>query len=130
LSVTRNFAAVTASQINRAGAGLKFARETDIAEDFSKIAVADTVLIMNQLPEEKDQGLARLYVAVSRNERDKFSVLITQNYDIGQFALTSHYEPGNYREYLRMLQGGDKPPEGEPNGSTPDLTGQRRRARL
>jgi replicative DNA helicase len=105
--VTRNIAGVVASQLNRPGSGTGYATEVDIAEDFSKIAVADTVAIMNQLPSERRFNLGRLYIAASRNENDRFSILMTQNYEIGQFSLTSRREPSNYRAFLRSIASGD-----------------------
>jgi|GEM_PF-1694515 len=89
LAAERGYSLVTATQGNRQSAEARTTLDTHVAEDYSKIATADTVVTYSQTPEEKRLGLARLYVANSRNEQDKFSVLITQAYDMGQFALDS-----------------------------------------
>lgn len=103
IAVERNQAIASASQLSRVGAGAQFASELHIAEDFSKVAISDTLLIMNQIKDEKERGVSRLLVAASRNERDGFSVVVTQNYEIGQFALSSVLEPHNYRQWMRSL---------------------------
>lgn len=87
LAVARNFACVTASQSNRAGEGEKTLTLKNLAEDFSKAGIADTILSYNQTPEEKLLGLARIFVAKARDEATSQSVLISQNYSIGQFCL-------------------------------------------
>lgn len=111
LSVSRNMAIATASQLNRAGAGRSFATEQHIAEDFSKIAIADTTIIINQISEEKKRGLARLYVAAARNDRDRFSVLVTQSFELGQFAVSAQLEPAGYNAFLRRM--GEEPADEE-----------------
>ena len=89
LAVDRNFALVTASQANRAGAGSKLVSDTHVAEDFSKIATADCVITYNQTPMERAMKLARLFVANGRVESDRFTTLVSQSYRSGQFALDS-----------------------------------------
>lgn len=96
LAVSRNIALVAASQSNRSGASSKVIRDTDVAEDYSKIATADCVLTYNQTEEERARGLARLYVAAGRVEADRFSIVVTQNYTSGQFALDSWYLKDDY----------------------------------
>lgn len=89
LGVERNMAVVTATQANREGASSKLLQDTHVAEDWSKIATADLVLTYSQTADERKLGLARLFVANGRNEEDKFAVLISQAYSIGQFCLDS-----------------------------------------
>ncbi len=91
IGIERDIAVVTASQANRTSVseGIKLLAGDSVAEDFSKVATADTVVTYNQTKAEKLRGLARLYVAKSRQSEDKFTVLIAQNYDMGQFALSS-----------------------------------------
>ena len=101
LAVKRNHAQIIASQSNREGARARMVDATHAAEDYSKIATADTVLTYSQTPAEKKLGLARLFAAKARNDEDKFITLITQAYGIGQFALDSaHLGSGDYWEYL------------------------------
>jgi replicative DNA helicase len=104
LAVARNLALIAASQVNRAGANSKVIRETDVAEDYSKIATADCAITYNQTEEERARGLARLYVAAGRVEVDRFSVVVTQNYTTGQFSLDSWYLKD---EYWGLLKDGE-----------------------
>ncbi len=89
IAVERDFAIATASQANRGGVGAVHITERNVAEDFSKIATADTIITFNQTVEEKRLGLARLHVANSRDDGDNITVLITQNYTRGQFVIQS-----------------------------------------
>lgn len=101
LAVARNFALGVASQSNRAGAQARMVEATHAAEDYSKIATADTILTYSQTTAEKKLGLARLFTAKARNEEGAFISLITQAYGIGQFALDSaHLGAADYWEYL------------------------------
>lgn len=96
LAVRRNYALVTVTQGNRESAKARVTTDTHVAEDYSKIATADIVLTYSQTEEEKRLGLARLFVSNARTEEDKFTVLITQQYQIGQFALDSMRMSGGY----------------------------------
>lgn len=89
LAVERNFALITATQGNRDSASARVTTDTHVAEDYSKIATADVVITYSQTAEEKRLGLARLFVSNARNEEDKFTVLVTQSYPMGQFAIDS-----------------------------------------
>lgn len=89
IAVERNVAMVAASQGNRESSKAKVITDDMVAEDYSKIATADNVVTYNQTVEERKLGLARLYVTNGRNDEDKFTVLITQSYAIGQFCLDS-----------------------------------------
>ncbi len=89
IAVERNFAVVTPTQSSRRGVEKTFITEIDVAEDFSKIATADTVITYSQTKEEERLGLARLHVSKSRDEGANISVLITQNYNRGQFIIQS-----------------------------------------
>lgn len=103
LAGKRNFALAVVSQINRGGAEKKLATETSVAEDWSKIANADTVLVYNQTQAERDLKLARLYVAAAREDMDKFIVLVSQSYATGQFALDSAVLK-KAKQYDRMVK--------------------------
>lgn len=100
-AVARNYAQAIASQSNREGARARMVDATHAAEDYSKVATADTILTYSQTPMEKKLGLARLFTAKARNEEGAFVSLITQSYGIGQFALdSSHLGNADYWEYL------------------------------
>lgn len=92
----RNCALVVASQTNRDSDNNKTKTDSDAAEDISKVNHSDTVITYNQTKSESKLGLARLYVAAGRHDRDKFSVLISQSYDLGQFCLDSVEMPDDY----------------------------------
>lgn len=96
----RNAAIATATQSTKAGAKARLLRETDVAEDWSKIATVDAVVTYNQTTLEQRFGLARLYFAAGRTEADRFSVVIPQNYTTGQFALDSCYMRDEYWSFL------------------------------
>jgi hypothetical protein len=87
LAVKRNLAMVVVTQSNREGEKTKTVESHHAAEDISKIATADIVISYNQTRQEYELGLARLYVVKARNQRQWFSVLITQNYAASQFCL-------------------------------------------
>ncbi len=89
LAVERNLAIATASQTNREGSTAKLINDTHTAEAYSKIADVDAAISYNQTRDERDLKTARLYVMAGRNDRDRYSVLLSQNYEIGQFAMQS-----------------------------------------
>ena len=86
----RNVGVICASQSNRVGASAKLITDIHAGEDFSKIATADTVLTYTQTVMEREMGPARIFVSNSRvGDKDRFIVLISQAYPVGQFVLTS-----------------------------------------
>lgn len=85
----RNCAIVTAQQISREGARARRPDLTHVAEDWSLTNTADVVLVYSATDAEHQFGLGQLFVAKARGEADKFRILLTQNYGIGQFALDS-----------------------------------------
>ena len=91
LGVERNMAVAAASQsVRKTYAGSKkIITGGDIAEDISKINTSDTVITYNRTQAEYELGTARLQVDKGRNDEDKFGVLISQNYRIGQFCIDS-----------------------------------------
>lgn len=89
LAVERNCAVAVASQANREGSKVKTVGEQHAAEDYSKMATADSVISYGQTSAEKELKVARLFTVAGRNDRDKFSVLIAQAYEMGQFCLQS-----------------------------------------
>ena len=90
-AIQRNHALVTVTQGNRASGTARVVTTGMVAEDWSKIGTADTVLTYAQTPEERELGLGRVLVAAARHARDKFLVLISQSYATGQFCLDSCY---------------------------------------
>ena len=106
IAVERNIAVVTVSQSNRAGKKAKKIAEDNVAEDWSKVATTDTIITYNQTDAEASLGLARLYVSNTRvGEQDRFVVLVTQAYRIGQFCLDSAMLPHTYDSHLEALLG-------------------------
>lgn len=74
-----NIAMLTATQTNREGAKSAVAKMTDVAEDFNKIRIADIVISINALEEERKAGEARLFFAASRNSEDGFVIRVKQD---------------------------------------------------
>lgn len=100
----RNFALCTPTQINREGAAAKITTGEHVAEDYSKNAHADSIYIYNRTAMENKRGLARLFVDKSRSGTDKFMILLSQNYKIGQFALDSVTVPKHYDSAMGRMQ--------------------------
>jgi divergent DnaB-like ATPase len=99
----RKIAGVTAHQVSKLGMDAEMVRSTHVAEDVSLIFTADVSLTYSSTPAEEKLNLARIFVAKARSEADKFGVLITQNYKLGQFVLQSHLLDPAYAQYLRAL---------------------------
>jgi replicative DNA helicase len=87
----RKMAVVAATQGNRGSSEAKVVTTAMVAEDWSKIATADTVCTYSQTSAEADLGLARVLVAKARRAVDKWIALITQSYATGQFCVDSVY---------------------------------------
>lgn len=87
LGVERNLAVATAAQANRSASGSQWTTGEHTAEDISLMATADTGITYSQTKAEEELSLARLFVAKGRTDRDRFGILISQAYAIGQFAL-------------------------------------------
>jgi Straboviridae DNA replication helicase len=96
LCTERNIAGVTAHQISKEGVKSGKTSQTHIAEDWSMVGTADVMLTYSCTDLEFAYGLGRLYVAKSRSEKDRFGLLMTQNYTIGQFVIESMYLPHTY----------------------------------
>ena len=107
LAVERDLVFPTVTQANRAGADAKLLTDTHAAEDFSKIMTADTVLTYSQTLAEKELNLARIFVSNTRvSDHDRFVVLISQAYQIGQFCRQSARMTDGYWRFLK-----DKAPD-------------------
>jgi replicative DNA helicase len=85
----RNIALVTVQQANRHASASGQVRLTDVSEDWSLANTADQAFSLSATEEEAKLDLARIFVGKARSERDKFEILITQSYGLGQFALDS-----------------------------------------
>lgn len=103
LGVERNMAVVATHQVSRAGAKAEKVRTTHAAEDWSMIHASDNTITYSATEAERELGLARLYVENARGETDHFGVLITQNYQIGQFCLQSTGLTPEYEDLRRDL---------------------------
>ncbi len=98
--VARNMAGVVVSQSHRAAAKAKQVGVDNVTEAYSKGAHADTTITYTQTAQEKKLGLARLFVAAGRNDEDKITIVISQQYGMGMFALDSNLMTGNYNGLL------------------------------
>lgn len=78
-------AMLSATQTNREGAKKTTVEDTDVAEDYNKIRIADLAMSINADDDELNRGEARIYFAASRNQRGKFSVVIKNNMECMQF---------------------------------------------
>jgi hypothetical protein len=96
IAQTRHIAVASVSQVNFSGIKAKKVDVEHTSGAIGKIATADTVLTYSQTEEEEKHGLARLLVAKARTEEGRFSVLISQNYGIGQFVMSSTRMGFNY----------------------------------
>lgn len=97
----RNAAMVTAHQLSKRGEEAPLAKGTHLAEDWSIMGTCDIVVIYSVTDLEFRYGLGRLYVAKARTEEDRFAVLITQAYKIGQFCLTSMFLQKQYGDLFK-----------------------------
>ncbi len=96
IAVARNIAVAVVSQSHRGAAKAKQVGAENVAEAYSKISHADTILTYTQTEGEASLGLARLYVAGGRNDADKCSIVISQQYGTGAFVIDSNLMIGNY----------------------------------
>lgn len=96
LAGTRNLAFATFHQLNKEGTKAKVADGTGVSEDWSIMGTVDTGIVFNQKPLEKKNKIARMTVDRGRSMKSGFTVLIAQNYDVGQFCLDSEMCPYDY----------------------------------
>lgn len=89
MGVERNMAMAIVSQTNQTSERVKTIGGSGAAEHYGKVFHADCAISHNQTEKEHALGLARLHVAAGRNDEDKFSILISQDYNIGQFVIDS-----------------------------------------
>lgn len=122
IAVERNIAVVTASQTNRLAEDAKVITVKHLAEDYSKAATADNIFAYCQTPAELKLGLARLFIAKARDEERDQSVLISQSYRFGQFALDAILMNDN--RYWSVLESHE--PKNEKKGSRRPLNIKKR----
>ncbi|MCI0550999.1 MAG: hypothetical protein L0287_08590 [Anaerolineae bacterium] len=106
--IDRNIAGVTAHQVSKEGSKRSHVTEQHVAEDWSMIFTADCILTYSRTTQEKKLGLARVAVTNARTEEDKFSVVISQAYSIGQYVIESATLSPNYYELLDDEEDGDE----------------------
>lgn len=106
--ISRNIAGAVVSQSHRGAAKAKQVGAENVAEAYSKIAHADTILTLSQTAAEKQLGLARLHVAAGRNDADGLTIVISQNYGTGNFIVDSVVMRGNYFGLLPKEEGVDE----------------------
>jgi hypothetical protein len=104
LMAERHMAGLSPQQVNRPGMGARIVKVTHAAEDISLINTADIAITMSATGQEREKRLARLHVSKNRDGRDQFGALITQNFDIGQFCVTSLKLDEAYWAYLRAME--------------------------
>lgn len=107
IAVARDMAVIALTQGNRTSSTSKTVGANQVAEDYSKIGTADTVLTYSQTSEERQLNLARLLVAAARNQDDQFIVLMSQSYATGQFCLDSVYMQKHIEAEVSRLTGAD-----------------------
>jgi replicative DNA helicase len=80
-----NLAMLTATQANRDGAKAETTKDTDVAEDFNKVRIADIMISINRTEQERKRNQARLFLAASRNQAGEVSITIKQNIESMNF---------------------------------------------
>lgn len=96
IAVARNLALAVVSQSHRGAANAKHVGAENVAEAYSKFAHSDVTITYSQTGGEKQLGLARLHVAGGRNDEDKISIIVSQQYGIGNFVIDSCLMTGDY----------------------------------
>lgn len=100
IAVDRNIAVAAVSQSHRAAAKAKQVGSENVAEAYSKVAHSDVCITYSQTQGERTLGLARLHVAAGRNDQDKITVVISQQYATGTFVVDSALMRGTYWENI------------------------------
>lgn len=107
IAIRRNLAMASAAQTNRSAKEARLVTAEHTGEDYSLPQHADVFITYNQTDAERALGLARLFVGAGRSERDRFTVLISQAYGLGQFALDSVGYVSDYQDVLKRRQSED-----------------------
>lgn len=107
----RNAAMIATHQVNEEGARASQSRGGHLAEAKAIKWNVDNLLTFSQTDMERRYGLARMYVDKARKESDRFGLLITQNYKIGQFCLSSMRLSPRYFDVRKDME--DREEEGD-----------------
>jgi replicative DNA helicase len=96
----RNMAGAIVSQSHRAAAKAKTVGIDNIAENYAANFHCDTSITYSQTTQERKLNLARLFVGAGRNDSDKITIVISQQYGLGSFVIDSNLLIGQYFENL------------------------------
>lgn len=97
----RNLAGICPTQTNRKGWDASVVKGSMVGEDASKFMTADMVATYSRTPAEKKIGLARIFVEKNRDDEDGFTIVISQNYNTGQFCLSSARMSSSYMDLVK-----------------------------
>lgn len=89
IGVERNIAVAAVTQANREAEYSKSVQGKHVGKDFDKLATVDVFLTYSQTEAEHELNLARLFVGKGREDKDRFTILLSQAYAIGQFCMDS-----------------------------------------
>ena len=108
LCMSRNMAGVAVMQSNREGMDAKRVKATHMAEDVSAAMTADIVITQSRTEHERRINLARIFIDKVRGAKDGWTALISQAYEIGQYAIDSMYMNKQlFGEVDRVTEAGD-----------------------
>lgn len=103
--IERNMAGVMVHWINREGARAATRDLTHTSEAWGINATCDQAMSLSRTKAEEEFGLARLNINKARTTKDKWEVLITQAYELGQFCLDSmpmdEHTRGKWQELIK-----------------------------
>ena len=103
LARERNIAIVSAAQANRTGEDRPLLTRKNLGEDYSKVKTGDVLVTYNKTFWEEKKGLARMYIDKGRNNRDGDTILLAQNFTLGQFCMSSTLLGNKYFELCEQL---------------------------
>lgn len=110
LMIERNAAGITAHQLSKAGELAVMAKGVHLAEDWSIMGTCDAVVTYSCTDLEFEHGLGRLFVSKNRSDKDRFQIVVTQAYAVGQFALDSMFMHRDYKQAFEDFAGTDDDP--------------------
>jgi replicative DNA helicase len=105
ICIERNMAGVTAHQLSKAGELAVMAKGVHLAEDWSIMGTCDMVVTYSCTDLEFEYGLGRMYVSKNRSDRDRYQIIVTQAYPVGQFCLDSMYMHREYKQSFEDFAG-------------------------
>lgn len=83
----KNVVLITTTQVRRGSKKKYLVRAEDVAEAYDKVRIVDTVWILNQMEEEREAGVIRIYVDKNRSGKAGLLLEGEQCLAIGQFIL-------------------------------------------